>query len=270
MSDVSNAVVQAFTADIAGELVFAQVLIQRLDSRFELRHVADQLIPKEQLSLKTAAELRSLAQHTTEGQFRPLHAAPNLMRGWRCLVSSEPELGLALQGLYPGALADWYVVRSTGVPPVSLVTHYRDFSGRQSGMYRITAKLDDHQATVMIRACCHPRFCLKQRLWTAAELSPDDAGTKSLIPCLEPCAMVLEFARKAMRIEQEEKMKLELSPSDLETILAALEKEATTPEASLREADFATPNNSRRAQLVWEKLNAQRPITSVEKPTAGE
>ena len=38
------------------------------------------------------------------------------------------------------------------------------------------------------------------------ELDPPDGPTaKSILPCLEPCAILLEFARKMARVGQEEK-----------------------------------------------------------------
>ena len=32
-------------------------------------------------------------------------------------------------------------------------------------------------------------------MWGAANLYPEEAAEKTLIPCLEPCAVMLEFAR---------------------------------------------------------------------------
>ena len=105
----------------------------------------------------------------------------------------------ALNQLYPGAIADWYAAQTQPVP----VTNYREFTERQTGMYRIATLLDDQQAAAVIRAGCHRRCCLKRRHWLVAGLEPDPAAEKSLIPCLEPCAVLLELARQAVRLEQE-------------------------------------------------------------------
>ena len=119
---------------------------------------------------------------------------------------------------------DWFAAQ--GVPPV---TNYREFTGRQTGMYRITQLLTDEQAGIVARAACQERFCLKRRLWTVEGLAPDTPGKsaapsgKSEIPCLEPCAILLELARKATRIEQEEKADVQLSRSEIESVLAAAE-----------------------------------------------
>src|SRR4029077_3431652 len=103
--------------------------------------------------------------------------------------------------LYPGVLADWYAARDASPP----ITNYREFTNRQSGMYRITTKLNDAQVSEVIEAVCDKKCCLKRRLWTVAGLELGSATQKSLIPCLEPCAILLEAARKAMRLEQQGK-----------------------------------------------------------------
>ena len=248
MSAVMNPALRAFAALIAPELTLAQIFLRRVVEGFELRHVAD----RETATLRAVApeELRSLAQCTSGGAFRPLKSAPNLQAGWRCLARNEEELETALRHLYPGAVADWYAAQSSS-PPVS---HYREFTARQTGMYRATALLTDTQAAQMARASCHRNFCLKQRLWTVEGLSADDAAEKSMMPCLEPCPVLLEFARKAQRIELEEKTRFDLAPADARTLQAALQGALRPADEGGREADFSADDNPRRLQLVLEKL----------------
>ena len=236
----------------------AQVLISRREDGVDLRHVADHGITETQLRHVPLAELRSLAQATEAGSFRPLKSAPNLRRGWRTSIANDAELHTALDQLYPGAIADWHAAQSLAPP----VTNFREFTNRQTGMYRITQMLTDAQAAQMIVAGCHKKFCLKQRLWSVASLAPDEPENKSRIPCLEPCAFLLEFARKAMRVEQEEKLALALAPAELETLAAALQHAAEKPAAEIREGDFNAAANPRRAQLLLAKL---RPL---DKPAA--
>jgi len=145
-------------------------------------------------------EARALAQFKAAGEFRPLKAAPTLQRGWRMQVANDAELELALSQLYPGAVADWFAARSANPP----VTNYREFTHRQTGMYRITTMLSDAEAARVTSAGCAKGLCLKRRLWTVAGLEPDGAREKSLIPCLEPCAVLMESARKAVRAAQQE------------------------------------------------------------------
>ena len=245
-----NPALQAFVSRIRDEIVLAQVLIRRGEGRYELRHTADRLVEASKLPLLPPSEVRTICQFTREGRFRPLKSAPNLRAGWRLLAANDMELETALGQIYPGAVADWYAAQSTRPP----ITHYRDFAKRQSGMYRITNMMSDIQAAGVIQVCCHPQFCLKQRLWTVDGLAPDSSAEKSLILCLEPCALLLEFARKAARIEQGEKAALELAPEELATLRAALQALLTKPEAGQQEGDFSSPANPRRIQLLLEKL----------------
>lgn len=244
-----NSAIQALAACVSPEFVLGQVMIRRRDSEFELCHVAD-VSRREGLQEVAIPDLCSLAQFTERGGFRPLHSAPNLRVGWRLRVNGEPELEQALNILYPNAVTDWHLV-ATGTAPV---THYREFTARQTGMYRITTMLSDAQAARAIRACCDVKFCLKRRLWSVPGLAPDAAEAKSAIPCLEPCALLLEFARKAMRIEQEEQRAVSVSAGDGATLLRAVEACLAAPQPEIREADFSHPLNPRRLQLAAEKL----------------
>ena len=255
MTAVANPALQAFIAQLGDELLFAQVVIRRAGRGYELRHESDRLRAPEELRLTLVAELRSLALHTANGAFRPLKSAPNLQSGWRLAAENDAGLEAALHHLYPGAIADWFAAQNQPPP----VTHYREFTGRQTGMYRVTTMLTDEQAVQMTRACCHRRFCLKRRWWSVGGLEPDAYGDKSLIPCLEPCAILLEFARKALRVEQEKKVPVPLSPGELETLQAALETVLDAPPCAGREADFNSPANPRRLQLALEKLTPLAP-----------
>ena len=253
---VGNPALEAFVAHLGDEFVLGQVLICSVGAGFELRHAED----RDARDLKDLTDLRTIAQTTEAGAFRPLKSAPNLRRGWRAELRDAEELGLALNYLYPGAVADWFAVRS-GNPPV---TNYREFTARQTGMYRITAMLSDERTADATRACCDRKFCLKQRLWVVPGLAPDDPAARSAIPCLEPCAIMLEFARKVMRMEQEQKQTVNLSQAELETLIAALGSLAllggpASPRASsaeVKEADFTDPLNPRRVELLLNRLKS--------------
>ena len=255
MSAVANPALNAFVAHIGDELIWAQVLIRSGAGGYELRHRADRSKTEEALSLVAVSDVRQLAQAMITGAFRPLKSAPNLRSGWRIEVRDAVELEAALNQLYPGSIADWFAARSS-TPPV---THYRQFTDRQTGMYRITTKLTDAHAAQVIRSCCHASLCLKQRLWSVVGLETDSAVEKSAIPCLEPCAVLLEFARKAMRLEQEEKTSLALGPSETESLAAALERALAHPDPALREGDVEAPSHARRLRLLLGKLRATLP-----------
>ncbi len=191
---------QWFVQQIADELLVAQVLLRRRNDGFELRHVADREVSSEKLTSQPAEGAHAIAQIAEDGTFRPLKASPTLRRGWLILAKSDFELETALNGLYPGFIPDLFVVR-TSTPSI---THYREFTNRQTGMYRITTFLADAEAFAMAGKCCSARFCLRQRFWTVEGLALDRPEGKSLIPCLEPCAILLEYARKVVRTSQRE------------------------------------------------------------------
>lgn len=259
MVAVINPALAAFCTQLGTELVLAQVLVRRQPAGFDLRHVNDRDAAEGSLKSAPLADLRTLASHTAAGEFRPIKAAPNLRAGWLCRAATDAELEAALNQLYPGAIADWFATQQPAPP----VTHYRAYTARQTGMYRITTMLTDAQAAQVIRACCDARFCLKHRLWTVDGLAPDAPAAKSRIPCLEPCAMMLEFARKAVRIEQEEgKPTITLAPSEVASLLAALDYSLAHPSAGQREADLAAADNPRRLQLLREKLQGFAPVAS--------
>jgi len=180
--------------------MLAQVLIQRRGVGYELRHIDDREASANSLRQLPLSEVRSLAQYNVAGEFRPLKSAPDLRSGWRLFLVNDAELETALNQLYPGALADWFAAQAAKPP----VTNYREYTGRQSGMYRITTMLTDVQAAEVIGEVCDKSRCLKRRLWTVAGTPVDSLAAKSFIPCLEPCAVLMESARKALRAAQQE------------------------------------------------------------------
>jgi 4Fe-4S iron-sulfur cluster binding domain/DR2241 stabilising domain len=263
VTSTNHPALQAFVAQIGRELVLAQALIRRVEPGYELRHVADRDRAAKTLRELRLSDLRQLARFTVGGAFRPLKAAPSLAAGWWLRVKDDAALDTALNQLYPGTIADWFAAQSPSPP----VTNYREFSNRQTGMYRVTRMLDDAQAAQVARACCHKNFCLKRRIWTVNGMAAEAVEEKSLIPCLEPCAVLLEFARKAMRMEQEKKLKLELSPGEAVTLAAALRRALAHPDTTLREADFNAPGNPRRIQLLLEKI---QPLSAAGEVSAEE
>jgi hypothetical protein len=251
----NNPALSAFLAGFETESSFGQVWIRRRERGFELRHVADRECDSAALRLLEENHIRSLAQFTARGAFRPLRSAPNLQRGWRATPRDEPALGAALNQLYPGAVADWFAAQA----PLPPVTSYREFTGRQTGMYRITTRLDDAAAGSVIRACCHKDFCLKRRLWSVDGLPPDPPAAKSILPCLEACAILLEFARKMARLEQEESAQPPPDSADIARRRAEVEAVLRNHDNTVAESDFDAPNNPRRLRFVLEKQPA--PVT---------
>lgn len=239
--------IEAFAESFEDRTVLGQVLIIRSDPGFQLSHEADaeRIGDCENISLEG---LREIAQHTLTGAYRPLKAAPSLRSGWSCQVNSPPELETALNHLYPGAIADWHASKNG-----FSATNYREYTNRQTGMYRITTRPSDDEVTEITHTCCAKQFCLKQRLWTITDKDESPPHDSKQIPCLEPCALLLEFARKAVRINQEDKTSVSLSASELNTLIASLDHRTESPVED-REAEFSNAANPRRKELLRLRL----------------
>lgn len=217
---------------------------------FELLHVEDASTDPTRLVSVEVDALAALAANDRQGRFRPNKASPDLVGGWICRPRDPESLGEALESLLPGGLSDWYAA----LDPALRVVTYREFADRQTGMYRNTSSLSDPEACEVARACCDVRFCLRRRLWPVGEIGVDAAGSKSEAPCLEPCALLLELARRAHRMSQEERSTLHLGETDLASIAVALDTAIAHPPSDLREGDLSNSAHPRRLLLLREKL----------------
>ncbi len=259
MAEPTHPALDGFLRQIADRFVFVEVVFLRRDDVFELRHVADTDADVASLMTIDVDGLRALAQTTRDGAFRPNKAAPNLQRGWRTEASDPARLEAALRHLYPSGLADWAAARS-GSPPV---THYRETAARQTGLYRITQILPDALAAKATRACCDAGSCLRRRLWTAPGADADPEAAKSVLPCLEPCALLLDLARRAMKLEQGPKADLQIAEDDVPALVRALRTALAHPDPGVREGDTGSPSNPRRLRLLLENLEPLMPAAAV-------
>jgi hypothetical protein len=82
--------------------------------------------------------------------------------------------------------------------------------------------------------------------------------------------VLLEFARKRMRIFQEAATAVSLAPSDLRSLVAALAAGLAHPPAALRAADFGAPDNPRHLALLHQKLAALLPAADPGPAESGE
>jgi sirohydrochlorin cobaltochelatase len=172
-----------------------QVQIRRAGTAWELRHVED--VARDGLTEHTHAEAaRHLANRDAAGAFRPLRTAPNLARGWRLLLGNLRDVRRALDYFYPAMLGVAESHRRGELPPVPL----RATLARQTGMYRITQKITDAQARVMIDRFC--AGCLKQRLWEIATANPQPPAFpphEHPLLCHEACNLLVAEARKVVK-----------------------------------------------------------------------
>lgn len=180
------------------EMIWMQVRIRREAAGFELRHVDDSATETAKLRTVRFEDLRPLALSTASGEYRPLKSAPNLVRGWRFTTPSPRGLADALHHLYPATLPDWWAATAGGARPLD----FTEVAVRQLGRSKILREFEGPSLANAVAIACGPAACCKHRRWTGPGLAPDPSGTKSLIPCLEPCPLFLGFARTCAESER--------------------------------------------------------------------
>jgi len=183
-----------------GRLLIGEVLLAK---DYSLRHAEDDGL--HDLTVHTdPLDAREIARYDSKGNFRPLKSAPNLRRGWVLQAGSLEGVELALEFIYPAALGlctSW--MRGTLDP-----TPLRETLDRQTGMFRITQLLTNHQAEVLLRNRCNSRDgCLRSILWEMSQgvpltaLPPEKVTLPQLsddrIPliCREACNLLIAAAR---------------------------------------------------------------------------
>ena len=113
-------------------------------------------------SFRKAEDAIEIARHDQFGKYRPLKTAPTLRRGWRLEVADVGELRRALDHFYPGRLA----ILSAKAQSRLTTTPLRETLNRQSGMYRVAAKISDQQISKVVGKLCKSNGgCLRTILW---------------------------------------------------------------------------------------------------------
>jgi sirohydrochlorin cobaltochelatase len=139
-----------------------QIAIRKLDNGgFALSHCDDE--GRDDLKLFHSAEdAIELSRFDDKGNYRPLKTAPNLRHGWRLELGTLDELTRALDYFYPGRLAVFAAWKSGQLQTTPL----RKTLDRQSGMYRVAAKISDEQIDRVVGDFCRSDDgCLRTILW---------------------------------------------------------------------------------------------------------
>jgi hypothetical protein len=140
---------------------FGQILVRKKDNGFVLCHRDDET--REDLqTFRTVEDAIELAKYDDAGNYRPLKTAPNLRHGWRLELDTLEELRRALDYFCPGRLAVFAAWKTGQLR----TTNLRDTLGRQSGMYRVAAKISDPQIDDLVANFCRSDGgCLRTILW---------------------------------------------------------------------------------------------------------
>ena len=139
-----------------------QIAIQKLDDGvLALSHRDDET--RNDLKLFHSPEdAIEIARYDDAGNYRPLKTAPNLQHGWRLELTTLDALRRALDYFYPGRLAVFAAWKSGRLRTTPL----RDTLDRQSGMYRVAAKISDEQIDCVVGDFCRSDGgCLRTILW---------------------------------------------------------------------------------------------------------
>jgi sirohydrochlorin cobaltochelatase len=141
---------------------FGQILVQRENGGgFVLSHRDDESLDQLQ-TYRDAEDAVKIAKYDDAGNYRPLKTAPNLRHGWQLELATVQELRRALDYFYPGRLAA-FAAWKTGYLQT---TNLRETLDRQSGMYRVAAKISDPQINDVVGNFCRSDGgCLRTILW---------------------------------------------------------------------------------------------------------
>jgi hypothetical protein len=154
IEEISNGLVAPFS--------FGQILVQKGDdSAFVLFHRNEASLNQLE-TYRDAEDAVEIAKYDDAGNYRPLKTAPNLRHGWRLELATVEELRRALDYFYPSRLAVFAAWKSGCLKTTAL----RDTLDRQSGMYRVAAKISDPQINDLVADFCRSDGgCLRTILW---------------------------------------------------------------------------------------------------------
>jgi sirohydrochlorin cobaltochelatase len=140
---------------------FGQILVGRTGDDFVLCHRDDEAHDVLEI-FQDPEDAIEIARYDDAGNYRALKTAPNLRHGWRMELQRPDEVECALDHFYPGRLAIFVAWRHGQLRAKPL----RETLERQSGMYRIAAKISDVQIDDLVGDFCRSNGgCLRTILW---------------------------------------------------------------------------------------------------------
>lgn len=203
---------QCLATELSDRLRFGQILIRRTEgNRLTLCHAEDE--KREDLRLTRDPEAAiEIARFDDLGNYRPLKTAPNLRHGWQLELGDIGELRRALDYFYPARLSVFAAWKQNLLTTTSL----RETLDRQSGMYRIAARISDEQIDPVVGDFCRSDAgCLRTILWKrdaagatpSSKLPPEKYDPRAAPPdtipllCQEGCNLLVNECRKVVKVE---------------------------------------------------------------------
>ena len=204
----------------AARFCVGQIVVRKSGGGFVLSHRDDEAQENLQI-FRSSEDAIGVAKYDDAGNYRPLKTAPNLRHGWRFELDTLEALMRALDYFYPGRLAVFAAWKSDKLQTTPL----RETLDRQSGMYRVAAKISDSQIDNLVADFCRSDGgCLRTILWkrdacgtVASTKLPNEkfdpgfdqasAQPGSTIPatvpllCQEACNLLIAECRKMVKGE---------------------------------------------------------------------
>ncbi len=163
---MSNPAAPALESAPTDRFHFGQILVRKINGAFVLSHCGDET-RKKLKTFQSAEDAIELSKFDDSGNYRPLKTAPNLARGWRLELARPEELQRALDYFYPGRFAVFLAWKTGQLHTTPL----RETLDRQSGMYRVAAKISDDQIDNVVGDFCRSDGgCLRTILWRRDQL----------------------------------------------------------------------------------------------------
>ena len=145
----------------AAHFCVGQIVVQKSDDCFVVCQRDDETLDHLQV-FRRAEDAIEIAKYDDAGNYRPLKTAPNLRHGWRLELDTLEQLRRALDYFYPGRLAVFAAWKNGKLQTTPL----RETLDRQSGMYRVAAKISDSQIDDLVADFCRSDGgCLRTILW---------------------------------------------------------------------------------------------------------
>ena len=159
---MTNPVERSLESALTPPFGFGELFVRKTATGgFVVSHRDDESLDQLQTH-QNAEDALEIAKNDDAGNYRPLKTAPNLRHGWRLELATLDELRRSLDYFYPGRLAVFAAWKSAYLKTTPL----RETLDRQSGMYRVAAKVSDQQINDLVADFCRSDSgCLRTILW---------------------------------------------------------------------------------------------------------
>jgi len=159
---MTNPVERSLESALTPPFGFGELFVRKTTTGgFVVSHRDDESLDQLQTH-QNAEDALEIAKYDDAGNYRPLKTAPNLRHGWRLELATLDELRRSLDYFYPGRLAVFAGWKRGCLKTTAL----RETLDRQSGMYRVAAKVSDQQINDLVADFCRSDSgCLRTILW---------------------------------------------------------------------------------------------------------